>query len=145
MWQPRWTALRFKGLGRAIAHRGPLDLRAMRREGAAYSQEKPYRCCRYRGSYDFGACSRRRVGSVRARAPPLDPGDRYGPRVSCFVQWGRCLDEASESPCRAPSRSATGSFVGCVDQFNAWRGQPRRCSTINSHMLSEGCCSSTSR
>jgi hypothetical protein len=119
MWDVRRTAVRVEGLGGAIAVGGSPDLRAVRREAAAWASERPARCRRHYGSGGPGTRGGSHLGSVRAWVPPMDPRNCYRCHVSYLVRWGRCVDEESESACRTPARLASASLVACVERFKA--------------------------
>jgi len=123
MWDVQRTAVCVKGLGGALAVGGSPDLRAVRREGAAWGSEKPFRCSHSYGTGGLGTRGRGHLGSVRARIPPMVPRncDRY--HVPHLVRWGRCVDEKSKSACRVPPRSANVLGVACVDRFSTGTGR----------------------
>ena len=128
----RRTAVRFKGLGGAIAAGGPPDLRAVRRDGAAWASEKPFACIDYYGSGGVGARGRGSVGSVRAWIPPLDPRNCYRRHVPYHVRCGRCVDKranrraalrpsATVLVLRAPNDSALALPAGGIAETRSRR------------------------
>ena len=113
------TAVRVEGLGGAIAVGGSPDLRAVRREAAAWASEKPACCGRHYWSGGSGTRRGGHLGSVRAWAPPMGSRNCYCFHVPCLVRWGRCVDEESESARGTAPRPRTGPLVGRVEDFKA--------------------------
>ncbi len=119
MWELRRTSVRPGCTGGSVAHPGSPDLRAMRREGAPSSQERPDRRRHYFDSDDPGTRCRRRVVAIPAWFPPLAPRGGCKPRIPRTLRWRSRLDEKSESSRGASSRPTRGPRVGSVEPFDS--------------------------